>query len=82
LKTHGADRNWIVFVLDNLRQAGGPLFAIELGRRDGLTSYAFSASTNIPPGTLKLDGLMESFLNVGLDQTDLVALSGAHPSLN
>ncbi len=59
-------------------QAGGPLYPIELGRRDSLTSYAPSSITNLPAFSLNISGLLENFANVGLDLVDLVALSGGH----
>lgn len=58
--------------------AGGPVIDIGLGRRDALDSFAAAAQTNMPGGFLHVQGLLESFLNVGLTVTDLVALSGAH----
>eukprot|EP00249_Psilotum_nudum_P005945 c19341_g1_i1 orf=153-1271(+) len=62
----------------SIKQAGGPLYQIELGRRDALTSYAPSAETLLPAFNLTVNGLLENLANVGLDETDLVALSGAH----
>ena len=57
-------------------QAGGPLYPIELGRRDALTSYAPSSQTLLPAFSLNVSGLLEDFHNVGLDLVDLVTLSG------
>jgi hypothetical protein len=57
-------------------QAGGPLYPIELGRKDALTSYASSSQTFLPAFTLNVSGLLQDFHNVGLDLVDLVALSG------
>lgn len=62
----------------SIKQSGGPLYEIELGRRDGLTSYAQSSQTLLPAFNLTTDGLLEDLLNVGLNEVDLVALSGAH----
>ncbi|CAK9260094.1 unnamed protein product [Sphagnum jensenii] len=62
----------------SIHQAGGPLYPIELGRRDSLTSYAPSSTTNLPAFSLNISGLLENFANVGLDLVDLVALSGGH----
>lgn len=62
----------------SIKQAGGPLYKIELGRRDSLTSYADSSQTFLPAFNLTVDGLLENFKQVGLDEVDLVALSGAH----
>jgi len=62
----------------SVQAAGGPLYAIELGRRDSLTSYSPSAETYLPGNTLNVSGLLEDLQTVGLDEVDLVALSGAH----
>ncbi|CAM6027065.1 unnamed protein product [Sphagnum balticum] len=62
----------------SVKQAGGPLYDIELGRRDSLTSYAPSSETFLPAFSLKVSGLLEDFKLVGLDLVDLVVLSGAH----
>ncbi|CAM6067707.1 unnamed protein product, partial [Sphagnum tenellum] len=62
----------------SVQAAGGPLYAIELGRRDSLTSYSPSAQTYLPGNTLNVSGLLEDLQTVGLDEVDLVALSGAH----
>ncbi|CAK9881135.1 unnamed protein product [Sphagnum jensenii] len=62
----------------SIKAAGGPLYDIELGRRDGLTSYAPSSQTFLPAFTLNVTGLLEDFKLVGLDLVDLIVLSGAH----
>jgi peroxidase len=61
-----------------MQQAGGPLYEIELGRRDSLTSYAPSAETYLPASSLNVSGLLEDLQTVGLDEVDLVALSGEY----
>ncbi|KAJ7528850.1 hypothetical protein O6H91_15G023100 [Diphasiastrum complanatum] len=62
----------------SIKQAGGPLYPIELGRRDALTSYAASSQLDLPAFHLNVSGLLQNFDNVGLDIVDLVALSGGH----
>lgn len=57
-------------------QAGGPSFDIDLGRRDGVVSYLAAATASLPLSTMKVDALLASLALAGLDQTDLVALSG------
>ena len=47
-----------------------------LGRRDSLTANRTAANEALPPPTSTLDELKASFLAVGLNTTDLVALSG------
>ncbi|CAL4893684.1 unnamed protein product [Urochloa decumbens] len=57
--------------------AGGPRWRVLLGRRDGTTTNVESAE-NLPNFFDPLDVLQEKFRNVNLDDTDLVALQGAH----
>ncbi|CAM0946185.1 unnamed protein product [Alopecurus aequalis] len=57
--------------------AGGPSWRVPLGRRDGTTTNIESAN-NLPSPFDTLETLQEKFRNLGLDDTDLVALQGAH----
>uniref|UniRef100_A0ACD5YQ81 Uncharacterized protein n=1 Tax=Avena sativa TaxID=4498 RepID=A0ACD5YQ81_AVESA len=57
--------------------AGGPSWSVPLGRRDGTTTNIKSAN-NLPSPFDPLQTLQEKFRNLGLDDTDLVALQGAH----
>ncbi|EES18270.1 peroxidase 2 [Sorghum bicolor] len=57
--------------------AGGPRWRVLLGRRDGTTTNVQSAK-NLPSPFDSLAKLQEKFRNVNLDDTDLVALQGAH----
>ncbi|KAK1616087.1 hypothetical protein QYE76_021604 [Lolium multiflorum] len=57
--------------------AGGPSWTVPLGRRDGTTTNIESAK-NLPSPFDPLETLQEKFRNLGLDDTDLVALQGAH----
>ncbi|KAJ8471170.1 hypothetical protein OPV22_025513 [Ensete ventricosum] len=59
--------------------AGGPTWVVLLGRRDGTTANP-TAANNMPSPLDDLDTLKQKFSDVGLDDTDLVALSGAHTS--
>ncbi|XP_024390037.1 peroxidase 63 isoform X1 [Physcomitrium patens] len=61
-----------------VEQSGGPHIDLAYGRRDGLESFAAAAATYMPGGFLRVQGLIESFQMAGLDEVDLVALSGAH----
>lgn len=61
-----------------VEQTGGPRVDLGYGRRDGLDSFAAAAKTNLPGSTLLVGGLLENFKNVGLNLTDVVALSGGH----
>ncbi|KAK6925720.1 hem peroxidase [Dillenia turbinata] len=58
--------------------AGGPSWAVLLGRRDSLIANKSGANTALPGPTQNLTVLKSKFSDVGLDTTDLVALSGAH----
>ncbi|XVE87099.1 hypothetical protein DITRI_Ditri18aG0088900 [Diplodiscus trichospermus] len=59
--------------------AGGPSWAVPLGRRDGLTANRTLANLNLPGFNETLEAIRDKFRAVGLDtSTDVVALSGAH----
>ncbi|KAJ8642567.1 hypothetical protein MRB53_004315 [Persea americana] len=60
--------------------AGGPLYNVELGRRDGLISKAGRVPGNLPEPTFDLNLLNWIFRKNNLTQIDMVALSGAPPS--
>ncbi|KAL2892747.1 Peroxidase 9 [Bienertia sinuspersici] len=51
---------------------------LPLGRRDSKAAYMKLANTTIPPPTLIARKLIASFKQQGLDEVDLVALSGSH----
>lgn len=57
-------------------QSGGPSWTVLLGRRDSTTANRTAANEALPPPSFTLDELKASFAAVGLDTTDLVALSG------
>ncbi|KAI5003061.1 hypothetical protein ZWY2020_027711 [Hordeum vulgare] len=61
----------------SVKMAGGPRWSVPLGRRDGTTTNIESAN-NLPSPFDSLEKLQEKFRNLGLDDTDLVALQGAH----
>ncbi|XP_058740441.1 peroxidase A2-like [Vicia villosa] len=58
--------------------AGGPSWNVLLGRRDGLIANQSGANTSIPAPTESFANLTAKFTAVGLNTSDLVALSGAH----
>ncbi|KAL2228281.1 peroxidase 15-like [Sesamum indicum] len=58
--------------------AGGPSWNVLLGRRDSRTANQAGANTSIPAPFEPLTNLTAKFSAVGLNVTDLVALSGAH----
>lgn len=56
-------------------QSGGPQWRVALGRKDGLVANQSSAN-NLPSPFEPLDAIIAKFLAVGLNVTDVVALSG------
>lgn len=63
---------------DVIALSGGPSYAVELGRRDGLISRASNVNGRLPQPTFNLNQLNSLFASNGLSQTDMIALSGAH----
>lgn len=57
-------------------QSGGPSWRVLLGRRDGLISSAALAAAALPSPFEALDAIIQKFVNVGLNITDVVSLSG------
>lgn len=57
-------------------QSGGPGYAVELGRLDGLTSKSTNVGGKLPKPTFNLDQLNTMFASHGLNQADMIALSG------
>ncbi|XP_057544826.1 peroxidase 9 [Amaranthus tricolor] len=58
--------------------SGGPNWEVPLGRRDSITANMKLANVSIPPPFLTAEKLIASFKQQGLDEVDVVALSGAH----
>ncbi|XP_042493443.1 peroxidase 51-like [Macadamia integrifolia] len=63
---------------DVVALAGGPSYAVELGRLDGLSSTSASVNGKLPLSTFNLDQLNSLFSSHGLSQQDMIALSAAH----
>jgi peroxidase len=59
-------------------QLGGPSWNVKLGRKDSTTASRADADANIPGPSFSLSQLIKNFDNHGLNEQDLVALSGAH----
>lgn len=57
-------------------QSGGPSWELPLGRRDSKTASLSDSNRNIPPPNSTLQNLITLFKQQGLDEVDLVALSG------
>ena len=59
-------------------QLGGPTWAVQLGRRDSTTASKTTANKDLPSPFMNLSDLIKNFKKHGLDERDLVALSGGH----
>ncbi|GER29782.1 peroxidase [Striga asiatica] len=58
--------------------SGGPSWAVKLGRRDSKTFNLEAANTDLPSPFSTLEDLTAAFAKKGLNQREMVALSGAH----
>ncbi|OVA17478.1 Plant peroxidase [Macleaya cordata] len=58
--------------------SGGPNWELPLGRRDSKTASLSGSNNNIPPPNSTIQNLITLFNRQGLDEIDLVALSGSH----
>ncbi|KAL9234701.1 hypothetical protein vseg_009539 [Gypsophila vaccaria] len=58
--------------------SGGPNWDLPLGRRDSKAAYFQLANTTIPAPTFTVQQLLQNFQSRGLNEFDLVALSGGH----
>ncbi|KAM6574061.1 hypothetical protein CsatA_022388 [Cannabis sativa] len=63
---------------DSVAALAGPSWEVPLGRKDSTTANKDLANNDIPPPFLDLPALITNFKNQGLDERDLVLLSGAH----
>ncbi|KAJ8505098.1 hypothetical protein OPV22_005984 [Ensete ventricosum] len=71
-------RGWVRRVAEAaVSLSGGPSWEVQLGRRDSTTAN-MSGANNLPGPVDTLAVLQSKFAAVGLDDTDLVTLSGAH----
>lgn len=61
---------------ESVLQSGGPYYPVELGRYDGRASTR--ASVVLPRVNFNLDQLNAFFSGLGFNQTEMVALLGAH----
>jgi len=70
-------------LFDSFQQSGGPNWELPLGRRDSKTASLRGSNKNIPPPNATIESLITFFKRQGLDEADLVALSGgtstSHP---
>ncbi|KAJ3692907.1 hypothetical protein LUZ60_012002 [Juncus effusus] len=63
---------------DSSEYVNGPIWTVELGRRDSTTANKDLASANLPIAFEDLDVLISKFARQGLDAKEMVTLSGAH----
>ncbi|KAL7084436.1 hypothetical protein ACP275_14G223400 [Erythranthe tilingii] len=63
---------------DSVLLSGGPSWKVVLGRRDGLVANQTGANSALPSPFESLDNIIAKFAAVGLNVTDVVALSGGH----
>ncbi|XP_049401443.1 cationic peroxidase 1-like [Solanum stenotomum] len=63
---------------DSVVALHGPSWKVKLGRRDSTTASRTAANDNIPTPFMDLAALIKNFKKQGLDEEDLVALSGSH----
>ncbi|KAI3911322.1 hypothetical protein MKW98_010209 [Papaver atlanticum] len=64
---------------DSVVQLGGKTWKVELGRRDSTRASRDDANSALPnPINMDLNALINNFKKVGLDEKDLVVLSGGH----
>nr|KYP48402.1 Cationic peroxidase 1 [Cajanus cajan] len=63
---------------DSVVALGGSTWDVKLGRRDSTTASREAADANIPAPNFNLSQLITNFKNHGLDEKDLVVLSGGH----
>lgn len=59
-------------------QLGGPWWMVKLGRRDSTSASKDEAERNLPSPLMDLPQLIDNFKSHGLDDKDLVVLSGGH----
>ncbi|XP_015950756.1 peroxidase P7-like [Arachis duranensis] len=63
---------------DSVVALGGPRWKVRLGRRDSTTASRDDANNNLPAPFFSISQLISNFKNHGLNEKDLVVLSGAH----
>ncbi|CAH8316997.1 unnamed protein product [Eruca vesicaria subsp. sativa] len=63
---------------DSVVVSGGPSWDVEVGRKDSRTASKQAATNSLPSPNSTVPILISIFQNLGLSQTDMVALSGGH----
>ena len=67
---------FILILISNVFQVGGPYWDVPLGRKDSTTANYDLANANLPTAGEGLLTIISKFLYQGLSVTDMVALSG------
>ncbi|KAL2525733.1 Peroxidase 63 [Abeliophyllum distichum] len=57
---------------------GGPYYTVNLGRKDSLTSTAYTVDGNLPKPTMPMNQIIQIFQSRGFSVQEMMALSGAH----
>ncbi|KAG6554576.1 hypothetical protein Mapa_003594 [Marchantia paleacea] len=63
---------------DAVVKVGGPSWPLALGRKDGYNSSDAETNASLPTTFMSFDQLVQNFAAVGLDEDEMVVLSGAH----
>ncbi|XP_024520578.1 peroxidase 51 isoform X4 [Selaginella moellendorffii] len=67
-----------IITRDLVQLVGGPFWEVRKGRKDGRLSMASRVGRNLPTSTASINELTRLFASKGLNEIDLIALSGAH----
>ncbi|XP_072963508.1 peroxidase 57-like [Typha angustifolia] len=68
----------IAAVRDALVMAGGLPYRVQMGRKDGMVSFAGLANNNLPPPNIPVPLAIQAFQARGLNPFDMVLLLGGH----
>ncbi|XP_042386219.1 cationic peroxidase 1-like [Zingiber officinale] len=63
---------------DAVAALGGPLWTVQLGRRDSTSASLSSTNSDLPSPFSDLNTLISAFAKKGLSIIDMIALSGSH----
>ncbi|KAM7274167.1 hypothetical protein ACFE04_028831 [Oxalis oulophora] len=63
---------------DLIKMVGGPYYAVNLGRKDGLVSLASHVEGNLPRVNMTMDRIIDMFVKKGFTIREMVALTGGH----
>lgn len=69
---------WIVAGCEAIKLTGGPDITFHYGRKDDIDSSTCPPNGRLPDATLDAQRLRDVFHRMGMNDQDIVALSGAH----